>query len=181
VAIRIVSQSPATVYGWLYVPTGNLFDAEQGATAKAIGEGVGEVALSKQQAANLQDRHGRAVPAAHDGKLSAGGGLIPIVFATGGPGAGHARPVLFILEVSIVSQPRFSRALVTVQALLSASKAGHAPVFAPNFAEIPPPVFPALYPNPARSGPPFALPSPAPGALFLDRHFNSNSGAQAKI
>ena len=30
-----------TVYGWLYVPTGNLFDAEQGATAKAIGDAFG--------------------------------------------------------------------------------------------------------------------------------------------
>ena len=78
-------QLVGTVYGWLYVPTGNLFDAEQGATAKGDWrcvrdfEGVGEVALSKQQAANLQDRHGRdghAVPAAHDGKLSAGGGLM---------------------------------------------------------------------------------------------------------
>ena len=26
-------QLVGTVYGWLYVPTGNLFDAEQGATA----------------------------------------------------------------------------------------------------------------------------------------------------
>ena len=77
-------QLVGTVYGRLYVPTGNLFDAEQGATAKAWRcvrdfEGVGEVALSKQQAANLQDRHernGHAVPAAHDGRLSAGGGLM---------------------------------------------------------------------------------------------------------
>jgi hypothetical protein len=30
-----------TVYGWHYVPTGNLFDVDQGATAKAIGDAFG--------------------------------------------------------------------------------------------------------------------------------------------
>jgi hypothetical protein len=34
-------QLVGTVYGRLYVPTGNLFDAEQGATAKAIGDAFG--------------------------------------------------------------------------------------------------------------------------------------------
>ena len=34
-------QLVGTVYGWLYVPAGNLFDAEQGATAKAIGDAFG--------------------------------------------------------------------------------------------------------------------------------------------
>jgi hypothetical protein len=36
-------QLVGTVYGWLYVPTGNLFDAEQGATAKAIYATRGEL------------------------------------------------------------------------------------------------------------------------------------------